>query len=395
MDVATAERNQTGAAYLERLAALAPQLEAAAPRIEAERRIVEPVFSALVEGGFYRMLMPRSVGGSELDPMSFMRVIEGVAKLDASTAWCLCQQSGCSMAAAYLDPSAARDIFGNPRGILAWGPGPARAVAVPGGYRVTGNWSFASGGRHASWLGAHAPIFEADGSARPDTETDTSQRTFLIPATQTEMTDIWDVVGLKGTASDAFALKDHFVPAKYALWRDSEAERREPGRLYKISSSNMYSLGFACVALGIARSTLDAFVKLALEKTPRGAAKSLRDNNVIQSQIAQGEAKLRAARLYVFSTIEEIWDALATSERTTIQQRMAIRLASTYTIHQAKEVVYTAYHAAGATAIFASNPFERRFRDVHTVSQQVQGSQVHFETVGQFILGLPPNTAFL
>jgi alkylation response protein AidB-like acyl-CoA dehydrogenase len=143
--------------------------------------------------------------------------------------------------------------------------------------------------------------------------------------------------------------------------------------------------------MGIARGTLDAFVELARDKIPRGATRSLRDNNVVQSQVAQAEARLGAARAFLLRALAEITGEVAGAGHLTLDQRMTIRLASTFAIHQSMAVVDTVYHAAGATAIFAANPFERRFRDIHTVSQQLQGRQQHFETVGQYLLGLDPD----
>ncbi len=97
-----------------------------------------------------------------------------------------------------------------------------------------------------------------------------------------------------------------------------------------------------------------------------------------------------AARAFLLESLEQIWRNVACAKRLTLDDNTTIRLASTWAIHQAREVVDTVYHAAGATAIFESNPFERRFRDVHTVIQQYQGRRAHFETVGQVLLGLQP-----
>ena len=144
--------------------------------------------------------------------------------------------------------------------------------------------------------------------------------------------------------------------------------------------------------MGIARSTLDAFIELARDKVPFRGKTTLRDNNVVQSQVAQAEARLRSARAFLYGSLEETAAEVARSGHLTLEQRMVIRLASTFAIHQSLSVVDTAYHAAGATAIFEDNPFERRFRDIHTVSQQLQGRQEHFETVGQHLLGLEPDT---
>jgi alkylation response protein AidB-like acyl-CoA dehydrogenase len=296
------------------------------------------------------------------------------------------------MIAAYLSPVAARAVFGKPDGILAWGPGPGEAQVADGGYRITTTFSFASGSHDATWLGAHLPVIERDGKPRRHPDGSPVVHTLLFPKSAAKMTDIWHVVGLRGTGSDQYSVQDLFVPDDFCVARDDLGARREQGLLYRFSSLQLYASGFAAVAMGIARSTLDAFVELARDKIPRGAKRTLRDNNVVQSQVAQAEAKLGAARALLLRSLKEIIEQVACSGGLTLDQRMTIRLASTFAIHQARDVVDTAYHAAGATAIFTVNPFERRFRDIHTVSQQLQGRQEHYETVGQYRLGLEPDS---
>jgi len=116
---------------------------------------------------------------------------------------------------------------------------------------------------------------------------------------------------------------------------------------------------------------------------------------VVQSEVARAEARLSASRLFLLHSLDEIWREVVRADTLTIAQRMRIRLAATFAIGEATAVVDTAYHAAGATAIFDGNGFERRFRDIHTVAQQVQGRAAHFETVGGFLLGLEPAILFL
>jgi indole-3-acetate monooxygenase len=380
--------------YIERVRELGPELDAAAEEIERRRELSEPIVEALVERGLFRLLLPRSLGGAELPPAAYVEVIEEVAKHDASTAWCLGQATGCTMTSAFLEPRVAREIFGGERGIVAWGPpGRAEARSVPGGYRLTGAWSFASGSHHATWLGAHVAILGEDGRPRLRPDGGPVIRTLLFPKESARFIDIWHVIGLRGTGSDQYTVSDLFVPENHTVLREAEPKPRQPGLLYLFSSSNIYSSGFAGVALGIGRSTLDAFVELARDKIPRGAKRTLRDNNVVQSQVAQSEARLRAARAFLLGSLKQIESEVAQSMRLTLDHNTTIRLASTWAIHQAREVVDTAYHAAGATAIFESNPFERRFRDIHTVMQQYQGRQAHFESVGQVLLGLQPESA--
>jgi len=381
----------TDTEYLRRAQELGPELDAAAEEIEQRRELPEAIIEALMERGLFRLLLPRTLGGAELRPAAYVSVIEEVAKHDASTAWCLGQACGCTMTSAYLDPAVAREIFGGKRGIVAWGPpGPAEAHAVPGGYRLTGTWSFASGSHHATWLGAHVAILDPNGVLQLRPDGGRAMRTLLFPKASASLTDIWHVIGLRGTGSDSYTVTDLFVPEKYTVLRENAAKAHQTGLLYAFSSSNIYASGFAGVALGIARSALDAFVELARDKIPRGAKRTLRDNNVVQAQVSQSEARLCAARAFLLGSLDEIWRDVSGSRRLTMDHNTTIRLASTWAIHQARDVVDMAYHAAGATAIFQNNPFERRFRDVHTVIQQYQGRQAHFETVGQVLLGLEP-----
>lgn len=382
---------------VDRTRALVSKIASLANDIERERRLPAPLVDALHDAQLFRLMLPRSVGGLETDPLTFFHVIETIATADASTAWCLSQAGGCAMAAAYLDAPVAREVFGDQRAVLAWGPGPkARAVAIDDGYRVTGIWAFASGGRHATWLGAHCPIFEADGRPRLDSDGRPVERTMLVPVSEVVWTDIWNVVGLRGTASDQFALTDHFVRHDHSITRDFLKECREPGALYRMPAMACYELGFAAVALGLARASLDVFVDVARNKIPRGMKSVIRDNAVVQSGTAQAEVRVHAARAFLLRTAQQIWKEVSEPNGAlTLDHRMTLRMASTHAIHTARDAVDFAYNAAGTTAIFDSHPLERRFRDMHTVTQQLQGRLSHFETVGAYLLGGEPDLTFV
>jgi alkylation response protein AidB-like acyl-CoA dehydrogenase len=373
-----------------RAEAVRSAVAAAADEIERDRRLPPALLDRLHEAELFRLLLPRSSNGIETDPVTFFHVIETIAQADASTAWCLSQAGGCAMSAAYLDLPVAQSIFGkDPRAVLAWGPGPrVKAVECEGGYRVSGVWAFASGGRHATWLGAHCPIFRADGSPRLDDNGMQAERTMLVRTEDVEWTDIWNTVGLRGTASDQFALRDFFVRADHSITREFERECRENGPLYRMGNGTCYQVGFAGVACGIARGALDCFLDLARKKIPRGNKSPIRDNAVVQAGLAQAEVNLRAARAYLLQSMAEIWKHLCAGALITVEQRMTIRMASTHAIHRGREAVDFAYNAAGATAIFDTHPLERRFRDIHTVTQQLQGRASHFETVGAWMLGV-------
>ena len=376
--------------------ALALVIAAAAPRIEAKGELPGDLLDALHDARLFRMLVPRSLGGEEISPIAFMQTIEEIAKGDASAAWCIAQTSVCSTVARSLKREIAEEIFKkNPRGVLAWGPSTApnsKAIAEPGGFRVTGAWPFASGSRHATWLAAHAPVFESDGTPRRDAAGNPVLRSFLVPRQSATIRDTWQVIGLKGTGSDTYSLTDAFVPEPHTFAHHAldPAERREHGPLYSFTIYQLFGSSFPAIALGIARATLDAFVELARTKTPAGGKALLRDNAVIQSQVGVAAAQLAAAHTFFYAAWDDIWRA-AQSNTVSLEQRVRLRMASIHASQQARQVVDTAYLAAGATAIFASNPFERRFRDMHAVSQQAQAQFSIYEAIGQHFLGLPAN----
>ncbi|GGJ14543.1 acyl-CoA dehydrogenase family protein [Neoroseomonas lacus] len=378
---------------------LSALIEAAAPRIEAERELPADLLEALYTARMFRTLLPRAVGGDEATPEIYVRMMEIIARADASTAWCIGQASGCSMAAAYVAPEVASSIWGGRDAALAWGAvGPDQvAEVVDGGYRVTASWSFASGGRHATWFGGHCRIRERDGRMRSTADGALYERTMLFPRSAITMIDQWQVMGLRGTGSDTYSVHDLFVPDAFTVRRDRDEERQPHGigTLFQFTTTHLYASGFAAVALGIARGMLDAFVELANHKTPLSTARMLRDSPVLQSGLAWAEGKWRAARAQLHTALRETWDHCAAGAAMTTDQKVAIRLAATFAIHQAKEVADFAWTEAGATAIFNSQPFERRFRDIHAVTQQVQGRRSHFETVGQHLMGLTPHPRFL
>jgi alkylation response protein AidB-like acyl-CoA dehydrogenase len=376
---------------VQRARTLRPQIEAAAQAIERERALPRELLAALHDARLFRLLLPRSCGGEEVAPAVFVAAVEELAKADASVAWCMAQGSGCSMAAAYLDPAVAQEIFSGHEAVLAWGPGAgnAEAIAVQGGYRVSGTWPYASGSRHAQWLGGHAHLVDAAGRPLLGPDGKPAERTLLFPKTKAAIRDVWHVVGLKGTGSDTYTVTALFVPARYAFTRESADDRREAGPLYRLTTFQLYGCGFAAVALGIARAMLDAFMAMAAAKVPMLGTKPIRESAVVQAKVASAEARWQSARAFLMWTLDDCWDSVSRGESLSLHQRAALRLAGVYATEQCTKVVEIAYHLAGGSAIFENQAFERRLRDMHAVTQQVQGQLVNFEHVGQVLLGLP------
>jgi len=372
---------------LVRARALGPAIRAAADEIERTRRIPEPLLTRLHDSGLLRLFLPRAYGGGEVEPGQYLAAVMEVSRHDASIGWNMFVANSSALIAPHVPPETAAEIFGNPRTIIAWGPpNTCRARAVPGGYRVSGRWDFASGCRQALWMGMHGHVEEADGTLRLNPAGRPTVRTLLFAADKAALIDTWNTIGLRGTASDSYTVEDLFVPEAFSGTREDPGGRSIPGPLYAFTMQGLYAVGVAGVGLGAAREMLSELIRLAAAKTPRGLAR-LADQPLIQAEIARAEARLGSAEAYLRSVLAEIYARADRWAAIDAEDRARVRLACANAIQGAIEVADAIYKAAGVDAIFPGSPFERRFRDIHTLSQQIQSRSSHFEAVGRILLG--------
>ena len=349
---------------VERAKSLQSLIDRHGPEIDRRREVTPEVVEALVGNDMLRLLLPRRLGGQEIDLLEFCRVNETVAWADASVGWFVNQSNVSSgTSAASMPHDAARAMFNGPREGLAWGAkhGNSRAIRVEGGYRLTGTWSFASGGRHTRLLGAHSNVQNPDGTphmrhGRPD------DRSFIFLRAEAKITDDWYVLGLRGTGSDTYTVEDLFIPDAHAPARDVAEERRENGPLYVIGSTLLYASGFCSVTLGVARRLLETYIELARGRQSRAASTIMAKNNAIQREVAIMEAKLSAARAFLHEAAADVYKAAANGTLD-VDKRMRLRLATTWGMNEATDVSIACYRGAGTGAILDKGPFERRFRD--------------------------------
>jgi alkylation response protein AidB-like acyl-CoA dehydrogenase len=374
----------------ERARALQPLLDAQGAEIDRRREVTPEVVEALVGADMLRLLLPKSLGGQEIGLLEYCKTTEAIAKADASVAWFVNQSNVSSATSAAAMPhETALAMFGRADRGLAWGArhNKSQAIRVDGGYRLTGTWSFASGGRHTGWLGAHSAVQNPDGTphmrhGKPD------DRSFVFDRSEARIIDDWQVLGLRGTGSDTYTVEDLFVPDERAPARDAPEERREKGPLYTIGSTLLYATGFCGVTLGIGRRMLETYVELVRGgKQSRAAINPMSMNNATQREIGLLEASLSAARAFLHEALGQVYDA-ASAGKLDVDQRLRLRLATTYGMNQATDVSIACYRAAGTTAILDSAPFERRFRDAMSASQHLQAMLPHVEMVGRHIIGV-------
>jgi alkylation response protein AidB-like acyl-CoA dehydrogenase len=373
---------------LEAARQLAPKIRACADEIEAERELPRPLFEALADAGFFHLAVPRSIGGFEIDLPTYIEVIEELGKADASTAWAINQGAIFATYSARMPRDVARAIWiDTPRSVVANTPAAtARAVVVPGGYRVTGRQGFSTGCRHASWQAAHSQVFE-NGQVRLMEDGQPETRYLFVPIDEAERLDTWQVRGMRGTGTHHFAVNDVFVPRERSVL-SATATLLETGPLYQFPRTLLFASGDAAVSLGLARSSLEAFIELAGAKTPRSVTGLLRDQALVQADVGHAEADLRSGRALLTETVREIWAQVSATGTISLDQRATLRLATTHAIRMAASVIDTVYNAAGATAIYESHILQRHFQDIHVITQHIQSRLSNYELVGRHWLGL-------
>jgi alkylation response protein AidB-like acyl-CoA dehydrogenase len=361
---------------------------------ERERRLSREVVEPMIEAGFFRLCVPSTVGGGEADPATLIAVCEELARGDAAAGWCIAVQSTAGMVGAYIPEDAASEIFGPPRAVAGGVFAPrGRAVAEKNGYSVTGRWPFSSGVGHCDWLLGGCMV-ERDGETemleggRPDI------RLCLFPAGDVEVIDTWSVSGLRATGSHDIAVSELRVPADHTA---SVITQRPvaTGALYTFPIFGLLALTIAGTALGIARAAIDDLIELAGGKTPTLSARKLAERATTQSEIAQAEAVLRAARSYLYDAVATAWEAAGAQGAVSIEQRAALRLAATHATTASAGAVDIAYALGGGTSIYETSPLQRRFRDIHAATQHMLVGPATWELTGRILLGLETDVAQL
>jgi indole-3-acetate monooxygenase len=331
------------------------------------------------------LLAPRAVGGAETDPLTFLRVVEEVSYADGSAGWCT-MIGGCyAIFGGMLPPEGAREIFGDPATISAGNFRPDKGVAevMDGGYRVSGRWELASGSSHARWYIAGAMLVQ-DGAPVTHPDGRPAMREFFFPASEARVIDTWESTGLRGTASHDYEVREIFVPEHRTLW--FQEPPCEQGPLYRMPPVAMFATFIAAVQLGIARHAIDAFVELATTKIPTMSQVVLADRVTAQASLGRAMALVSSARGCLENALQNLWDQVQAGHAPTLGDRGGLWLAAAHAGHTAHAAIDMLYTAAGATAVYATNPLDRCLRDARTALQHVCTQDVHFELAGRLAL---------
>jgi alkylation response protein AidB-like acyl-CoA dehydrogenase len=369
---------------------LEPQIRDSHEQIELARRLPPPLVKAMAQSGLFRMCVPRSLGGLEVDPGTFVRVVEAAAMVEGAVGWCLFVGAASGLQAAYLPEAVAREIYGRDPTVVTCGVYAPKGQAAPveGGYRVTGRWPLASGSQHSSWLAGNCVVVDG-GRPRLGADGAPELRLVYFPATDCEILDTWHSGGLRGSGSHDVAVADLFVPGERSF--PLFTGRSElTGPLYRGPVTTWQFAAAAAVPLGIARTAITTLKELAVGKVPAFQRDPLREQIQVQVRVAQAEALVRSARAFLFDALEELWASVASGDEPTVERSLLLRLASAHAAESALQAVELMYRAGGSSSVYAHSTLDRCMRDVQVAAQHVSFAPVIYERAGRVFLGLPP-----
>jgi alkylation response protein AidB-like acyl-CoA dehydrogenase len=380
--------------FLRAVRGLEPLIREHADAAEQQRRLSQPVVTALAEAGIFRMYTPHALGGFEVEPLTFYRVVEALARIDGSTGWCAFI-AGCNpLMGAYLADQAAAEVFGrNPHAIIAGVVFPyGKAVVRDGGYVMSGHWSYGSGCQHSTWVFCFCNVFDGD-QIRLTASGEPEVRALFVPMAQVSIVDTWDVSGLAGTGSHDVVIDEVFVSGEYTCAFGPGMTPQSTyyqSLLYRYPLYVSFALPIGAVTLGIAQGAVDAGLELAQAKRPAGTTTLLQERTMFQIRLAEAVALVRSARAWLHATVQQAWETVQARGEVSFAARADILLAAANATRSAASAVDIVYTAAGATANYRSSPLQRALRDVHAATQHMGTAPQQFESAGRMLLGLQP-----
>jgi alkylation response protein AidB-like acyl-CoA dehydrogenase len=352
-----------------------------------ERRIPPPLVEALYDAGVFKAMLPREVGGLEVEPVEWLRMIEELSRINASVGWLAFIQSGVGLT--FLDPERFKRFQERTGGrlILAMNLGrmAGKAVKVEGGYRISGRWPFTSGSPFATWLGGLSVVSGEDGSPILGADGQAQRLLAIWPADQARVIDTWDGLGLRGTGSGDFEISGLFVPEDQVnaeLFGATVYDRA----LFRIRE--MPEVGHGAHALGVASAALESFVDAVNSKPLPGSTRHMAMGHMQAHQIAfaRADAAIRAARALLYETVRAAYeDAMAHSELA-LELRVRLREANIFTVRSAKEAVGLIFEMAGSSAVYRGRPIERAFRDINTAANHTNYVESAYTAIGSYFL---------
>lgn len=376
--------------------ALEPSLREGGAEAEAERELSSDIVDLLRDAGLFKIWIPRSLGGWEVDPVTACRVFEEIARVDSAAAWCVQMSNAVTALGRFFSDRAVEEIFDGGNSIMADAFHPAGGAAeVDGGYRLNGQFSFSSGCRHADWFIGLAAVMEGDAPKLVDDQP--VLKMLALPMTKAQVIDNWNTLGMRGTGSHDVKCEDLFVPEHRTVTLapiDRANNSAWPAAFDNLSIWHLIA-SIATTPLGVARSALDEFVEVARNKTAAYQTETVNRHSLTHYRVGEAHVTLKAARTNFYDAMGEAWASAGTGSPITVQQKCDLQIAASYAARAARDAIEIISASAGANAFRSESTLDRHLRDLRTVTQHAFISTDRYEDVGALMLGRTQKWGFL
>ncbi|MFC4053475.1 3-hydroxy-9,10-secoandrosta-1,3,5(10)-triene-9,17-dione monooxygenase oxygenase subunit [Actinomadura syzygii] len=376
---------------LDAVRGLLPGIAERARSVDEKGRIPAETVRDLTAAGVFRMLQPTRHGGTEDDPVAFYEVIRAISGACGSTGWVAAVLGVHSWHLGLFPDEAQSEVWAaGPDTLVASSYAPiGRLTPVDGGFELTGRWSFSSGCEFTSWALLGALVVGAEG--RP-----VDFMTVLVPATDYEIREVWDSMGLRGTASDDIVVERAFVPAHRAMRNFEQAQLRNPGR--KVNPGPLYRMPFGTIftgtvtasVIGMAAGCHDLYVARMRDRIrlSLGGGRFVEDQ-FAQVAVARAASEIDAAILQTDRNVREIHEYARRDEKIPMELRLRARRDQVRGTERAIEAIDILFKTAGGNSLHRGNVIERAWRDAHAGSVHVANDVEHaLSMYGRGVFGL-------
>ncbi len=358
---------------------------------ESQGYLHNEVVTALTDAGMLRRWVAAEYEGEAASVTAVLKTIAETAKADGAAGWCVMIANTTALASHRIRADWASTMFADPAACTGgYGMPAGTATLVDGGLEVTGRWAWGSGTDHCTWIGGGVRVVDAAGEPSLTADGAFAPFVFFDPA-DVELLDTWHVSGLKGTASTDYEVSRAFVPeGRWAnLLSDAPVVDSPLGRFPFFGA---LGAGVAACLIGLAERAIEEIIALG-EKRSTGSKKGLAERGTLQADLAKAVANVRQASSYLYGTTDGVWERSSAGKPLTDDDRVEIRLAATSAAQRCVEAVDLCYHAAGSSAVYATSPLQRVFRDAHVAITHGMVAPRTMEPLGRYHFGLPTNTS--
>jgi alkylation response protein AidB-like acyl-CoA dehydrogenase len=369
----------------QRLLALAPTVQLQARQADRTTELSSDVVAVLKDAGLFKLWVPQTCGGLELDLPATLRVYETAARIDGSLGWAVMIGCGGGLFAAYLEAQAASELFSPSDALVAGSGAPSgRAERVAGGYRASGRWRYASGARYATVFTANC-IVTSGGTPVRNASGDPLIRAMSFDASNVAIIPTWDATGMRGTGSHDFEVTEVFVPEAhtFSVFTDTV---REPGTLYRLPFDVLTQLPVAAVGVGLVRHALDSFAVVAARKKDVGSGTFLAANPLVCSQYAASHACWLSVHLALHALANRTWQSVTGHGALNSLELADIAASCVFFMSQLASATEQLARIAGMNAVLHDDALARAWRDLQTLAAHVSVSPLQNLQAGAMLL---------